>query len=47
MKLVKMIQQQSKRFKLEGADKLRFIEPMAEPLDRIDYVRDLIRTLAG
>lgn len=47
MRLVKMIQQQSKRFKLEGADKLRFIEELPEPVQRISYVRELLGKLAG
>ena len=47
MRLVKMIQQQSKRFKLEGADKLRFVEDIKEPAARIAYVRELLLKLAG
>jgi transcription-repair coupling factor (superfamily II helicase) len=47
MRLVKMIQQQSKRFKLDGADRLRFIEELKEPAQRIAYVRELLLRLAG
>ena len=45
MRLVRMIQAQPRRFKLEGADKLRFTLEMKEPAERLQRLRDLLQSL--
>jgi len=45
MRLVKMIQTQPRRFKLEGADRLRFMLEMKEPAERLARVRELLQSL--
>jgi transcription-repair coupling factor (superfamily II helicase) len=45
LRIIKMIQTQPRRFKLEGADKLRFMLNMPEPADRLKTVGDLLQSL--
>ncbi|HEX4869884.1 MAG TPA: transcription-repair coupling factor [Moraxellaceae bacterium] len=45
MRLVKLIQTQPRKFKLEGADKLRFIMEMQDPAVRLQRLRDLLQAL--
>ncbi|MES2918149.1 MAG: transcription-repair coupling factor [Pseudomonadota bacterium] len=45
MRLVRMIQAQPRRFKLDGADKLRFTLDMKEPAERLQRLRDLLHSL--
>ncbi|HET8731619.1 MAG TPA: transcription-repair coupling factor, partial [Moraxellaceae bacterium] len=45
MRLVKMIQTQPRKFRLEGADKLRFIMEMQDPQVRLQRLRDLLQSL--
>ncbi|MCC2639460.1 MAG: transcription-repair coupling factor, partial [Moraxellaceae bacterium] len=45
MRLVKLIQSQPRKYKLEGADRLRFMIEMKEPAERMDRVRDLLKAL--
>jgi transcription-repair coupling factor (superfamily II helicase) len=45
MRIVKMIQTQPRRFKLEGADRLRFMLDMPETGDRLERVSDLLQSL--
>jgi transcription-repair coupling factor (superfamily II helicase) len=45
MRLVKMIQTQPRRYKLEGASKLRFMAVLEEPAQRLEYVKELLTSL--
>lgn len=45
MRLVKMIQTQPQRYKLEGASKLRFMATLEEAPERIEYVSELLKSL--
>ena len=45
MRLVKMIQTQPRRYKLEGASKLRFMATLEEAEERLDYVNELLKSL--
>jgi transcription-repair coupling factor (superfamily II helicase) len=47
MRLVKMIQTQPRKFKLEGADKLRFLLPSETAAERLQLLHDLLATLRG
>jgi len=46
-RLITLIQKEPKRFKLEGGDKLRFIETLNKAETRIKAVNDLLSVLAG
>jgi transcription-repair coupling factor (superfamily II helicase) len=45
MRLVKLIQTQPRKYKLEGADRLRFMIEMKEPAERLQRVHDLLQSL--
>ncbi|MFN3587093.1 MAG: transcription-repair coupling factor, partial [Moraxellaceae bacterium] len=47
MRLVKLIQAQPRRYKLEGADKLRFMLPSDDAAQRIEVVRTVLGALQG
>lgn len=46
-RLITLIQKEPKRFKLEGGDRLRFIETLNKAETRIKAVNDLLSVLAG
>ena len=45
MKIILLIQQQPKVYRLDGPDKLRFTRPFATPEEKIDFVTDLLERL--
>ena len=47
MKVIQLIQTQSKTYKLDGPEKLRFIAPLETPEARIEFVEKLIDLLDG
>jgi transcription-repair coupling factor (superfamily II helicase) len=47
MRLVKLIQTQPRRYKLEGADRLRFMVEMPEPAKRVQQVKELLAALTA
>ncbi len=47
MKIINLIQQEPKSFKLDGQDKLRFIQPMEEAKARIEAVKALLEKLSS
>lgn len=47
MRLVKLIQTQSKRYKLEGGDKLRFMLPSSDATQRLEVVHTVLSALTA
>jgi len=47
VQIIQLIQQQPKRFKLDGSDKLRFIEDLSEPDNRADKVGNILKAITG
>ncbi len=47
MKIITLIQRQPDRYRLDGQEKLRLIEPMETPRERIEAVEKLLDLLAG
>jgi transcription-repair coupling factor (superfamily II helicase) len=44
---VQLVQKQPAQYKLDGADKLKFIADLTEPAKRLQFVEDLLKKLAG
>lgn len=44
--LIMLIQTQAQVYKLDGADKLKFSQPLADVEQRVDFIRDLLKKLA-
>ncbi len=47
MTIVKLVQTQPAQYKLDGADKLRFISDLTDPKKRLAFVGELLKKLAG
>lgn len=47
MTIVQLVQKQSAQYKLDGADKLKFISDLNDTKKRLQFVEDLLRKLAG
>lgn len=47
MRIIQLVQQQPNRFKLDGSDKLRFIEDLSAPDDRATNVSHIIEQITG
>lgn len=47
MRLINLIQTQPKTFKLDGADKLKFVTDLADPVERVHAVKGVLDQLLG
>ena len=47
VRIVQLIQTRPKEFKLDGSDRLRFFEDLADPARRIEGVEEILGTLSG
>lgn len=47
MTIVQLVQKQSAQYKLDGADKLKFISDLSDTKKRLQFVDDLLKKLAG
>ena len=47
MTIVKLVQKQAAQYKLDGADKLRFISDLTDTKKRLAFVDELLKRLKG
>ncbi|MCB1660623.1 MAG: hypothetical protein KDI39_20580, partial [Pseudomonadales bacterium] len=45
--IVQLVQKQPAQFKLEGADKLRFIVEISDAKKRVQFIEELLKKLSG